>query len=99
MMKSLILLVIAGALSAFAQNPVVNSATYSDLSHSSMLVHMQISSGWQNVRIRYIPTSQGSCTSGTGGTVQPSASPDYGGATYLRSSCQIIQSGLPANTE
>src|SRR3954451_9211713 len=99
MMKSLILLVIAGALSAFAQNPVVNSATYSDLSHSSMLVHMQISSGWQNVRIRYITTSQGSCTSGTGGTVQPSGYPGYGGSTYRPLNFQIILSGLTANTE
>ncbi|MFL6451438.1 MAG: DUF4082 domain-containing protein [Bryobacteraceae bacterium] len=99
MIKKLTLLVIAGAISAFAQNPVVNSATYSDLSHSSMLVHMQISSAWQNVRIRYIPTAQGSCTSGTGGTVQPSAYPGYGGATYRPLNFQIILSGLTADTQ
>lgn len=86
-------------MTAFAQNPVVNSATYSDLSHSSMLVHMQISSAWQNVRIRYIPTSQGSCTSGSGGTVQPSGYPGYGGATWRPQSFQIILSGLTADTE
>ena len=99
MIKRLTLLVIAGAISALAQNPVVNSATYSDLSHSSMLVHMQISSSWQNVRIRYIPTAQGSCTSGTGGTVQPSGYPGYGGATYRPLNFQIILSGLTADTE
>src|SRR3954447_12025322 len=99
MMKSLILLVIAGALSAFAQNPVVNSATYSDLSHSSLLVHMQISSGWQNVRIRYIPTGQGSCLSGTGGSVQPSGYPGYGGSTFRPLTFQIILSGLAPDTQ
>src|SRR3954463_14929096 len=99
MIKSLTLLVIAGAISAWAQNPVVNTATYTDLSHSSMLVHMQISSAWQNVRIRYIPTAAGSCTSGSGGTVQPSGYPGYGGATYRPLNFQIILSGLTANTQ
>src|SRR3954467_14811851 len=97
--KRILPLFAISALAAFAQNPTVTSVSYSDLSHSSMLVHMQISSGWQNVRIRYIPTAQGSCTSGTGGTVQPSPYPGYGGSSYRPLNFQIILSGLTANTD
>src|SRR3954453_4645539 len=99
MNKRILPLFAISALAAFAQNPTVTSVSYSDLSHSTLLVHMQISSGWQNVRIRYIPTAQGSCLSGTGGSVQPSGYPGYGGSTFRPLTFQIILSGLAPDTQ
>src|SRR4051812_49995695 len=98
MNKRILPLFAISALAAFAQNPTVTSVSYSDLSHSTLLVHMQISSGWQNVRIRYIPTAQGSCLSGTGGSVQPSGYPRYGGATLFPFSLFIIPPGPSPDT-
>src|SRR3954470_1839234 len=87
-------LVFLGVLTcvASAQNPRVSNITVTDLSHSTMLVHFDVSAPWNNVHIRYIPTSQGSCDTGKGGTVQPSAYP--GSAYRPQKGFKIILGGL-----
>src|SRR5690242_820082 len=67
---------------AWAQNPTVSNITVTDLSHSTMLLHFDVSASWNNVRIRYIPTAQGSCDAGKGGLVQPSSYPGDTGGNY-----------------
>src|SRR5689334_11776613 len=57
---------------ALAQNLTVSNITVTALSHSTLLLHFDVSAPWNNVRIRYIPTAQGACDSGKGGMVQPS---------------------------
>src|SRR5437763_3028332 len=85
---------------AWAQNPTVSKITVTDLSHSTMLLHFDVSAPWNNVRIRYIPTAQGSCDSGKGGFVQPSSYPgDTGGNYRPQKGFKIILGGLQPDTD
>lgn len=94
--------VLAGLVAsvAFGQNPAVSNITVTDLSHSTMLLHFDVSAPWNNVRIRYIPVIQGNCDSGKGGLVQPSTYPgDTGGNYRPQRGFKIILGGLQAGTE
>src|SRR4051795_7356213 len=83
-----------------AQNPTVSNITVTDLSHSTMLLHFDVSAPWNNVRIRYVPTAQGSCDAGKGGLVQPSTYPgDTGGNYRPQKGFKIILGGLQPDTE
>ncbi|MFL6417662.1 MAG: DUF4082 domain-containing protein [Bryobacteraceae bacterium] len=85
---------------AWAQNPTVSNITVTDLSHSTMLLHFDVSAPWSNVRIRYIPSAQGSCDGGKGGFVQPSTYPGDTGSNYRpQKGFKIILGGLQADTE
>jgi len=65
-----------------------------------MLLHFDVSAPWNNVRIRYIPTAQGSCDSGKGGFVQPSSYPgDTGGNYRPQKGFKIILGGLQPDTD
>src|SRR3954453_17162800 len=84
----------------WAQNPTVSNVTVTDLSHSTMLLHFDVSAPWNHVRIRYIPTAQGSCEAGKGGLVQPSTYPGDNGGNYRpQKGFKIILGGLQPGTE
>ncbi len=99
-MKNIFALLGFVAAVASAQNPTVSNITVTDLSHSTMLLHFDVSAPWNNVRIRYIPTAQGACDSGKGGLVQPSTYPgDTGGNYRPQKGFKIILGGLQPGTE
>jgi len=60
-----------GVLSAAAQTPTVTITGTDGLSHSVVRIKFNVSSSYSALRVRYI-AAPGSCTSGTGGTVQTS---------------------------
>ncbi|HEY3457547.1 MAG TPA: hypothetical protein VGK64_23400 [Bryobacteraceae bacterium] len=62
-----------GVFSAAAQTPTVTITGTDGLSHSVVRVKFNVSSNYSALRTRYI-AAPGSCTSGTGGTVQTSTS-------------------------
>src|SRR3954470_19238812 len=98
-MKKLILL-LGVAVAVSAQNPRVSNIAVTDLSHSTMLLHFDVSAPWNNVHIRYIPTAEGTCDSGKGGLVQPSTYPgDTGGNFRPQKGFKIILGGLQPGTE
>lgn len=83
-----------------AQNPTVSNIVATDVSHSTMLLHFDVSAPWNNVRIRYIPVREGTCDSGKGGLVQPSTYPgDTGGNFRPQKGFKIILGGLQSGTE
>jgi beta-glucanase (GH16 family) len=96
-MKKLLFLVCLMASQAFSQTLTVSNISASEISHSSMLLHFDVSASWQNVRVRFIKQSLGTCSAGTGGVVHESG---YPGNSSYRPTTQfrIILSGLTANT-
>jgi hypothetical protein len=99
-MKVIPILLVLLTTAALAQNPTVSNITVTDLSHSTLLLHFDVSARWNNVRIRYIPSAQGACDSGKGGMVQPSTYPgDTGGNYRPQKGFKIILGGLQPDTE
>jgi hypothetical protein len=99
-----LLLLLLGAVCAYSQT--VSNISFTDVSHSSALMHFDVSSPWTNVRIRWVRASDGSCTSGTGGTIIPTGYPNENLKNFRpvdgpdSPQFQIIVQGLPfANTD
>lgn len=87
-----LLFLVLGVSSAFAQVPTVSVSGIDGLSHSVVRLTYNVSSAFGNARTRYI-ASPGTCTGGTGGTVQQ-MSP----AGYFLTGMRVVVSGLAPNT-
>jgi hypothetical protein len=83
------------AQGAAAQPPSVSNIGFEALSHSSVAVTFSVSSSINASRLRYIPTAQGSCTSGSG-QVQNNS---FGSATNILSYIRLDLTGLAPNTQ
>ncbi|MGH9066611.1 MAG: hypothetical protein ACRD0J_03685, partial [Acidimicrobiales bacterium] len=95
-MRKLILLLFA-AFPLFATPPVVSNISFSYGSHSSVQVVFSISVTGNDFRMRYIPTSQGSCDQGNAAaTVEFFGYPNL---SQVRLTLQLPISGLAANTQ
>src|SRR2546423_15712205 len=79
-------------LPALAQTPTVTITGTDGLSHSVVRVKFNVSSSYSGLRLRYI-ASPGSCTGGSGGSVQTS-----GATGRFTSGMTDILAGLTPNT-
>ncbi len=86
------LLFLLFSLAAFAQAPTVTITKTDGLSHSVVRLTFNVSATFINVRTRYI-ASPGTCTGGTGGTVQ-TTSPGQ----YFTTGQRVVVGGLTPNT-
>lgn len=91
-MKRYLLLLFLLPLGAFAQVPVVSGVFADGLSHSVVRLTFNVNQAYSNARVRYV-ASPGTCTGGTGGTVQLLEP-----AAYFTTGMRIVVGGLPPNT-
>jgi hypothetical protein len=75
-MLKIISLFLLGVVGASAQVPTVQSVTFDGVSHSVARLSIKVSGTFYWIRTRYVQ-SPGTCTSGTGGTVQGSLYSNY----------------------
>jgi hypothetical protein len=92
-MKKILFLIILTVTAAVAQTPSVTITGTDGLSHSVVRLTMNVSGGYVNFRTRYI-AAPGTCTGGSGGSVQLMEP-----AGYLTSGMRVVVGGLtPATT-
>lgn len=95
-MQKHILAFVFAAQAVFAAPPVVSNVQFLYGSHSSVTVQFDESARSNDIRIRYIPVSQGSCDQGNpAATVQTFGFSSIGFTTGI----QMPVSGLAANTK
>jgi hypothetical protein len=82
-----------GVFSAAAQTPSVTIIGTDGLSHSVVRVKFNVSSSYSGLRMRYI-ASPGTCTSGSGGSVQPTSN----NLAHFTSGMAQVLGGLTPNT-